>query len=127
MGATSTSKFIKQFPKQYHLIVGYMKTHFNKNLRSQRQEKNWCFFFVFFFPSCLDILLILNSYNLEFRFNFFKISFSWSSVALVCVSLVSSKVSQLCIYIYPLFFGLPVYLGHHRALSSFLCYTVGFH
>ena len=34
MGETSTSEFIKQFPKQYHLIVGYMKTHFNKNLKS---------------------------------------------------------------------------------------------
>ena len=35
-------------------------------------------------------------------------------------------MNQLCIYIYPLFFGFPSYSGHYTALrKSFLCYTVG--
>jgi len=34
------------------------------------------------------------------------------------VLLLYSKVNQLCIYIYPLFFGFPSHLGHQRALSG---------
>ena len=29
-----------------------------------------------------------------------------------------SEVNQLHVYIYPLFFGFPAHLGHHRALSG---------
>ena len=34
-----------------------------------------------------------------------------------CVSFCCSKVIQLCVYIYPLVFGFPSSLSHHRALS----------
>ena len=64
-----------------YLIEGYMKTHFNKNIKSQRQEKK-CFLSVLVF-----YLFILNSYNLEFHINFFNINFYWSTVVLqYCVS-----------------------------------------
>ena len=36
-------------------------------------------------------------------------------------------MNQLYVYIYSLFFGFSSYRGHHRALSSFLWYTVGSH
>ena len=35
--------------------------------------------------------------------------------------LLYSKVNQLYIYTYPLFFGFPCHLGHHRALSRVPC------
>ena len=39
-------------------------------------------------------------------------------------SIVGSQSSDdFCVYIYPLFWGFPYHLGHHRALSS-LCYSV---
>ena len=40
---------------------------------------------------------------------------------MLCQFLLYSKMNQLCIYIYPLFFGLPSHLGHHRALSRIPC------
>ena len=46
----------------------------------------------------------------------FKIKFYWC--------LLHSKVSQLYVYIYLLYFAFPFHLGHHRALSC-LCYTTG--
>ena len=33
------------------------------------------------------------------------------------VSLLNSKGNQLYVYTYPLFFGFPSHLGHHRAAS----------
>ena len=38
-----------------------------------------------------------------------------------CQFLLYSKVNQLYVYIYPLFFGFPSHLGHHRALSRAPC------
>ena len=35
----------------------------------------------------------------------------------MCYFLLYSKVNQLYVYIYPLFFKIPVHLGHHRALN----------
>ena len=35
--------------------------------------------------------------------------------------LLYSKVNQLYVYLYPLIFGFPSYLGHHRALSRVPC------
>ena len=34
---------------------------------------------------------------------------------MLCEFLLYSKVNQLYIYMYPLFFGFPSHLGHHRA------------
>ena len=36
---------------------------------------------------------------------------------MLCQFLLYSEVNQLYVYIYPLFFGFPSHLGHHRALS----------
>ena len=51
----------------------------------------------------------------------------YSRCTALCQFLLYSKANQLYVYIYPLFFGFPSHLGHHRALSSSLCYTVGSH
>ena len=40
---------------------------------------------------------------------------------MLCQFLLYSKVNQLYTYIYPLFFGFPSPLGHHRALSRVPC------
>ena len=50
---------------------------------------------------------------------YFLINFFWSIVAFTmqCQFLLYNKVSQSYIYIYPLPFGFPSLLGHHRALS----------
>ena len=40
---------------------------------------------------------------------------------MLCYFLLYSKVNQLYIYIYSLFFSFPSHLGHHRALSSVPC------
>ena len=45
---------------------------------------------------------------------------------MLCQFLLYSKVNQLYVYIYSLFFRFPSHLSHHRALSS-LCYTAGSH
>ena len=38
-----------------------------------------------------------------------------------CVSFCYTAVKQLYVYIYPLFFGFPSHLGHHRALGKVPC------
>ena len=45
---------------------------------------------------------------------------------MLCWFLPYSKVNQLNVYIYPLFFGFPSHAGHDRTLSS-QCYIVGSH
>ena len=40
---------------------------------------------------------------------------------MVCQFLLYSKVNLLYVYIYPLFFGFPSHVGHHRALSRVSC------
>ena len=40
---------------------------------------------------------------------------------MLCQFLLYSTVNRLCIYIYPLSFGLPSHLGYHRALSRVPC------
>ena len=64
-------------------------------------------------------------HNLQYSapsfFNFFK-NFYWSIVALqYCYFILYSRVNQLYIYTYPLIFGFPSHLGHHRALSRVPC------
>ena len=54
---------------------------------------------------------------------FFKINFYWCIVALRLWILLYRKVKQLYVYIYPLCFGFPSCLGHHRVLSRVLCAT----
>ena len=41
---------------------------------------------------------------------------------MVCSFLLYSKVNQLHVYIYPVFFGFSSCLDHHRALNSSLSY-----
>ena len=52
---------------------------------------------------------------------FFKFLFECSCFTMLYQFLLYSKVNQLYIYIYPLFFGFPSHLGHHRALSRVPC------
>ena len=52
---------------------------------------------------------------------FFKLEYSCFS--LLCQLLLYDKVNQPYIYVYPLFFGLPSHLGHHKAPSRHLCAT----
>ena len=40
---------------------------------------------------------------------------------MLCQFLLYSKVNQLYVHIYPLFFGFPSHLGHHRALNRVPC------
>ena len=49
----------------------------------------------------------------------------WATVHRVAKSQTWSYWART--YIYPLFFGFPSHLGHHRALKSSLCYTVSSH
>ena len=58
-------------------------------------------------------------YPEESTFSFIKFFFllEYSCFIMFCQFLVYSKVDQLCVYIYPFFFGFPSHLGHHRALS----------
>ena len=51
----------------------------------------------------------------------------YSCFTMLCDLVLYSKVNKLYMYIHPLFFGLPSYLVHHKALSGFLCYTAGSH
>ena len=47
---------------------------------------------------------------------------------MLCQFLLYSKVNQLYVYLYPLFFGSPSHLGHYRELSQrSLCNTIGTH
>ena len=46
---------------------------------------------------------------------------------MVCRFLLYGTVNQFHVYIYPLFFGFPSHLSHHRALAELLCYTEGSH
>ena len=39
----------------------------------------------------------------------------------VVLVLLCSKVNQLYVYIYHLFFGFPSHLGHHRAMNRVPC------
>ena len=61
--------------------------------------------------------------ELETSAYFFK-KFYWNVVDLKCWFLLYSKVNQLHVYIYPLFFGFPSHLCHHKARVEFpvLCY-----
>ena len=45
----------------------------------------------------------------------------YSCFTMLCQFLLYNKVNQLYVYIYPLFFGFPSHLGHHRALSRVPC------
>ena len=60
---------------------------------------------------CLEILFAIK--------NYFFLEY-WSCFTMLYQFLLYSKVNQLYIYIYPLFFGFPFHLGHYRTLSSVL-------
>ena len=45
----------------------------------------------------------------------------YSCFTMLCYFLLYSKVNQLYVYIYSLFFGFPFHLGHRRALSRVPC------
>ena len=45
----------------------------------------------------------------------------YSCFTMLCQFLLYSKVSQLYVYIFPLFFRFPSHLGHHRSLSRVPC------
>ena len=49
-----------------------------------------------------------------------------SCFTMLCQFLLYSKVNQLCVYIYPLFFLFLSHLCHHRALSRLFCATYRF-
>ena len=92
---------------------------------SKTQETLLCYFIYlpFAFPlifiptSCFPTVHL--SKLLYFIHGIPFLNFYWSTVALqCCIFLLYSKVNQLYIYTYPLFFGFPSHLGHHRALSS---------
>ena len=61
----------------------------------------------------------LGYWGLSLPFFFFLISIGvYSCFTVLCQFLLYSKVNQLYVYTYPLFFGFPSHLGHHRALLS---------
>ena len=54
-------------------------------------------------------------------FSFLKFLLVCSCFTMLCQFLLYSKVNQLYVYIYLLFFVLPSHLDHHRALSRVPC------
>ena len=63
-----------------------------------------------------------NLWQRSFTFYFFYQFFlEQSCFTMLHQFLLYSKVSQLYVYIYPLFGGFPSHLGHHRALSRVPC------
>ena len=59
---------------------------------------------------------------MDLLFSFKKIFLlEYSCFTMLCQFLLYSKVNQLYVYVYPLFFGFPSHLGHHRALSRVPC------
>ena len=70
-----------------------------------------------FSVGCLYVLAIVNSAAMIF----FKLEYN--CFTLLCQFLLYCKVNQPCVYMYPLSFGFPSHLGHHRTLSS-LCSIV---
>ena len=65
------------------------------------------------------------TFFLCFYFNFLNKFFSflleYSCFTILCQLLLYSKLNQLYLYIYPLFFGFPSHLSHYRALSRVPC------
>ena len=80
-------------------------------------------------PHCRWILYHLSHQGslppLKMALILFLINFYGSIVALLinimCQLLLYSKVNQLYIYVYPLHFGLPSSLGHHRTVNRVPC------
>ena len=58
-----------------------------------------------------------------FTLIYYKVDLKFIGEYLLCsVVLACSKVARYtCVSIYPLFFGFPSQLGHHRALSTVPC------
>ena len=56
-------------------------------------------------------------------FSFLKCLLECSCFTMLCQFLLYSKVNQLYVYMYLLFFVLPSHLDHHRALSRVPCAT----
>ena len=52
---------------------------------------------------------------------FKKFLLEYSCFTISCQFLLCSEVNELYVYIYPLLFGFPSHLGHHRALSRVPC------
>ena len=94
---------------------------------SKTQETLLCYFIYlhFAFPlifiptSCFPTVHL--SKLLYFIHGISFLNLYWSTVALqCCIFLLYSKVSQLYIYTYPLFFGFPFHLGHFIVLYKVL-------
>ena len=81
----------------------------------------------FLLTLCLSsTYLFLNFITIVVLFNFLfslfkKFLLEYSCFTMLCQFLLNSKVNQLYVYIYPLFFGFLSHLGHHRALSRVPC------
>ena len=60
-------------------------------------------------------------FHVDTLFSFFKFLLEYTCLTMLCQFLLYSKMNQLYIYIYPLFFGFPSHLGHHSALSRVPC------
>ena len=67
-------------------------------------------------PKALQELLFIYLF-----IGFVFVLLEYSCFSLLCHFLLYSKVNQLYVYIYPLFFGFPSHLDHHRALSRVPC------
>ena len=84
----------------------------------------------FSFSLTEDLLnfLICSTIRHKRIFLFFLIFFFFG-VQLITILLVSavSKMNHLYIYIFPLFFGFPFHLGHHRELSRLPCAIQSYH
>ena len=52
---------------------------------------------------------------------YYFLKLEYSCFSLLCQFLLYNKVNQPYIYVYPLFFGFPSHLGHHKAPSRHPC------
>ena len=57
------------------------------------------------------------NYFLGYHYFCYLVGVEFSGFTMLCWFLLYCKVNQPHVYIYPLFFGFPSYLGHHRAPS----------
>ena len=75
-------------------------------------------FVCFVLVSSFDMALLGIFFSILIRIFFLL---EYGCFTMLCKFLLYSKMNQLYIYIYPLFFGFPSHLSHHSALSRVLC------
>ena len=66
-------------------------------------------------PEVVSFFGLGNLFIITFNWFFFFFQYSWFTM--LCQFLVYSKMNHLCIYIYPLPFGLPSHSNDHTTLS----------